>query len=426
MIGFERRYTFKTVTKKKIENIVFHFTFSFHHFFQSRNIMIRLVVIEKERTGSFTFEPGTFGPVKVVSVSPLLTAYGDSKQIDDFSFEIPASTGKLAFNIQMLEGKKYIKKTFPISETDSIELMVCLLTPFDKLPGPQIDLKFPKYFTIGHRGSGNNLHVKDYQENTKASILQAAKVGCQFIEFDVQLSKENTPVIHHDYVIKQSKKRDELGQPINEDPPGTFNYAVNQFTVDQFRDCKLDLQWHEHLPTLHDLLCEIPSEVHYDIEVKWPFQPKNYHIPYVERNVFIDTVLTEISENANDRKFFFSCFDIFSLMMLLYKQQKYPVLSLMTKEDEDTFEYFVKKTIGMAPILKEMGVQGYVINSLFLLKDKELISKLLGMGFMIVTYGDPNNTEQGTIEQLDLGISGFCTDKLEMINNVIAEYAKTH
>ena len=72
---------------------------------------------------------------------------------------------------------------------------------------------------IGHRGFGstNNLlnlkHRHKYRiatENTLSSFLAAAKHGAQWVEFDVQLTKDNIPVLVHDEDISTNLLLDSL------------------------------------------------------------------------------------------------------------------------------------------------------------------------------------------------------------------------
>lgn len=60
---------------------------------------------------------------------------------------------------------------------------------------------------IGHRGNGmNSRNKKSLQlgENTVESFIAAASLGAQYVEFDVQLTKDDVPVIYHDFIIAES------------------------------------------------------------------------------------------------------------------------------------------------------------------------------------------------------------------------------
>jgi len=60
---------------------------------------------------------------------------------------------------------------------------------------------------IGHRGMGmNRMSRKSLQlgENTLASFIAAANLGASYVEMDVQLTKDNIPVIYHDFLVGET------------------------------------------------------------------------------------------------------------------------------------------------------------------------------------------------------------------------------
>lgn len=60
---------------------------------------------------------------------------------------------------------------------------------------------------IGHRGLGKNVNDKkslQLGENTVESFIAAASLGASYVEFDVQLTKDGTPVIYHDFTVAES------------------------------------------------------------------------------------------------------------------------------------------------------------------------------------------------------------------------------
>ncbi|KAF6161568.1 hypothetical protein GIB67_009447 [Kingdonia uniflora] len=62
-----------------------------------------------------------------------------------------------------------------------------------------------KFMVIGHRGCGMNMlrssSDRKIKENTILSFNAAAKFGVHFVEFDVQVTKDDCPVIFHDNFI---------------------------------------------------------------------------------------------------------------------------------------------------------------------------------------------------------------------------------
>ncbi|KAI9322737.1 Glycerophosphoryl diester phosphodiesterase family-domain-containing protein [Dichotomocladium elegans] len=73
---------------------------------------------------------------------------------------------------------------------------------------------------IGHRGSGMNQKASRLQvgENTVLSFITAASLGAEYIEFDVQLTKDLVPVIYHDWTVSETG----------------YDIPINAITVEQF------------------------------------------------------------------------------------------------------------------------------------------------------------------------------------------------
>ncbi|PQM33822.1 glycerophosphodiester phosphodiesterase GDPD2 [Prunus yedoensis var. nudiflora] len=72
--------------------------------------------------------------------------------------------------------------------------------------------EWPKFMVVGHRGSGMNMlqsydtRLKCIKENSILSFNSAAKFPIDFVEFDVQVTKDDYPVIFHDNFIGAEDK----------------------------------------------------------------------------------------------------------------------------------------------------------------------------------------------------------------------------
>jgi glycerophosphodiester phosphodiesterase len=67
--------------------------------------------------------------------------------------------------------------------------------------------KMTSTMVIGHRGLGKNLvsnRSLQLGENTVPSFIAAANLGAQYVEFDVQLTKDHVPVIYHDFLVSET------------------------------------------------------------------------------------------------------------------------------------------------------------------------------------------------------------------------------
>jgi glycerophosphodiester phosphodiesterase len=86
---------------------------------------------------------------------------------------------------------------------------------------------------IGHRGLGKNLASNrslQLGENTLPSFIAAANLGAQYVEFDVQLTKDHVPVIYHDFLVSETG----------------FDAPVHTLTLEQFLHINPDSSRHHH------------------------------------------------------------------------------------------------------------------------------------------------------------------------------------
>ncbi|KAG0199825.1 Glycerophosphocholine phosphodiesterase [Mortierella sp. GBA30] len=74
---------------------------------------------------------------------------------------------------------------------------------------------------IGHRGLGMNRKVSNLQvgENTLLSFVTAASLGAEYVEFDVQMTKDMVPVLYHDWTVTETG----------------LDIPVSSITLDQFQ-----------------------------------------------------------------------------------------------------------------------------------------------------------------------------------------------
>ncbi|OHS93333.1 Glycerophosphoryl diester phosphodiesterase family protein [Tritrichomonas foetus] len=428
--------------------------------------MIHCIFIETKRTGQINVTPGQYDNLKVVTTFPIFTAiskspFHHSESVDDqnlnqncnqnlnqtnhddqfdetlstqisssydlydalkeFSFKIPCNDNDvLSFDYHTdTKGALYSEITLCIKENVSITLQVLIILPFNGL-NENIDMVFPSTFTIGHRGSGSNLVTKGFLENSLEGFETAYKSGADFVEFDVQLTSENVPVIYHDFYIK-SDKINHI-EPLKTEIDGSLKYALRQLSTTEFENAGLQSQWKQKYLTYSELLQKLPNEMKFDVELKYPFLEKFKDVPYAERNFFVDQTLEEMKKNAYNRKLFFSSFDVLSVVMLSFKQKRWPIFQLMSRERGETLDIFVQKTINVAPLLKELGIKGFVFNSKYLMMAQSMVKELKDMGFVIATYGVHNNSIDGIVSQLNLGVSGLCTDNMVQLKKTVSDY----
>ncbi|CRK39733.1 hypothetical protein BN1723_004640 [Verticillium longisporum] len=99
--------------------------------------------------------------------------------------------------------------------------------------------KLTSTMVIGHRGLGKNLTSnKSLQlgENTVPSFIAAANLGANYVEFDVQLTKDHVPVIYHDFLVSETG----------------IDAPVHTLTLEQFLHINPDAKRHN----VHELVHE--------------------------------------------------------------------------------------------------------------------------------------------------------------------------
>lgn len=207
---------------------------------------------------------------------------------------------------------------------------------------------------IGHRGVGaNSMGSNNIQigENTVLSLVTAASLGAEYVEFDVQVTKDGVPVIYHDWPFSESglsiylntvtldefkKLGPRLSSPRPRFPRNPTNNlqksAQKNFSLTDLDLLKLPPSSFDQGPssrnylhnggrsnsaikdsfaTLEELLRDVPSKVGFNVEVKYPSSiecEENNGMNPQELNEFIDSILKCVFEHAGDRSIIFSSF----------------------------------------------------------------------------------------------------------------------
>uniref|UniRef100_A0A0B6ZSX6 GP-PDE domain-containing protein n=1 Tax=Arion vulgaris TaxID=1028688 RepID=A0A0B6ZSX6_9EUPU len=288
-----------------------------------------------------------------------------------------------------------------------------------------------KSLDIGHRGMGASYsQVNALKENTVASFLAAGKHGADFVEFDVLLSKDKQAVIYHDFSVKvkySTKKTHKVQSEL-------FEIPVKSLTLTQLQSMRLFAstahqveinkdetgeESTEPFPTLEQVLQVVDENTGFDIEIKFPQQDVNdvWEMDnYFDVNDNIDQILKVVFANAGSRKIVFSSFDPDTCILLQLKQNKYPVLLLHQGLTElyvpykDYRAFIFKNGISFAVSENLLGV---ALHSEVLLKDMDLIDRVLKKNLVLFVWGNDNNNPTMIRRLRDLKVHGIIYDRNE-------------
>ncbi|KAK5975572.1 Pyruvate dehydrogenase E1 component subunit alpha [Trichostrongylus colubriformis] len=262
---------------------------------------------------------------------------------------LPDLYGKATFPIISL-------KNIPIGQID-IDYMLVKNMPMNRSVRDSMAVSWGRYWKkrntleVGHRGMGcSYTKMATARENTIHSLSEAAKKGADYVEFDVQLTKDMQPVIYHDFhvlVEVAGRKRD-----LFHAKPRLHQLAIKDLSLDQLQLLQLEhpaerlhKTWrvtpteeevneeiHSPFPHLKQVLESVNPDVGFNIEVKYPMKMKDgtHECPaYIERNEFVDVILRNVLEHAGRRRVIFSSFDPDVCSLITLKQHVYPVMFLV-------------------------------------------------------------------------------------------------
>ncbi|KAF2018787.1 GDPD-domain-containing protein [Aaosphaeria arxii CBS 175.79] len=326
---------------------------------------------------------------------------------------------------------------------------------------------------IGHRGLGKNTGSRkslQLGENTISSFIAAANLGAEYVEFDVQLTKDLVPVIYHDFLVSetgidapvhtltleqflhvsdgQTPRRNRSTSP-NANGNGGDGDSQGQrrpraYSVDNSehknihnehqlqisermkhtRDYKLkgfkgnvrgnSIQ--ERFTTLEEMFKRLPESTGFNIEMKYPMLHESVEHDMdqyaVELNSFVDTVLKTVYDLAGNRNIILSSFNPDICLMLSFKQPAIPILFLTdagTSPVGDVRASSLQEAIRFASRWNLLGV---VSAAEPLVHCPRLVKVVKESGLVCVSYGTLNNEESNVNIQRAQGIDAVIADSV--------------
>lgn len=307
------------------------------------------------------------------------------------------------------------------------------------LPNPPDPLTHRGGATIvgGHRGLGQNIKA-DMQlqmgENTLESFEQARRLGAAVLEMDVQVTKDDVPVIYHDFLVSEAGADipmhelsldqfmvlSDVQSPLSKTKSGmvasrpralstgsaepcdrsctgfndrmrtTFDYGSSGFKPNIRGQCI-----HGPFITLVDVLTKIERHVCLDIEIKYPMLYESRYWSMntfaMEINRFLDDILDVVYQHGRSRPIYFSSFSPEVCIVLAAKQTIYPILFLNDSSNWDTFDTRAVSVQSAMHFARAFELPGIVMASEPLIDAPGLISFMQEQGFYVASYGSLND-----------------------------------
>jgi len=323
---------------------------------------------------------------------------------------------------------------------------------------------------IGHRGLGSNLGpttsnplAGGIRENTLLAFNEAAAAGADFVELDVQVTKDGVPVIWHDdyihYVVKRRVK-ERGGHGANggaesasssDDEGAVFpseagageslrvvSKTIRELTLEEFKqlsysstvcpnrdvvlmrkfDKKSFRPWvcsrEDQLPTLEEVLRDLPLSLGLNLELK--FEDEHSRIPMAELRSRIEAMLDCITLNSDEkRRIVLSSFSPDACVIVSQMKPIYPVM-MLTDSGYILYPDERRNSIRAAyDLARKNGLQGVITYS-YVLPDATLFSDFKKEGLLFMSYGERNNDGQFSREQMEMGIHGVIVDDVSGVH----------
>ncbi|OLN92276.1 Glycerophosphodiester phosphodiesterase GDE1 [Colletotrichum chlorophyti] len=327
--------------------------------------------------------------------------------------------------------------------------------------------KLDTTMVIGHRGMGKNLTSnKSLQlgENTVPSFIAAANLGAQYVEFDVQLTKDHVPVIYHDFLVSETgidapvhtltleqflhinpdsnrtngiSAVNERIEKVRSNAPGprqrslSMGYAgdgVNGGDLDERMKHTRDFKNKGYkansrgnfiqapFATLEDLFRQLPEHIGFNIEMKYPMlhesEEQEMDTYAVELNSFCDTVLSKVYDLAGNRHIIFSSFNPDICLCLSFKQPSIPIMFLTDAGTSPVGDIRASSLQEAIRFASRWNLIGIVSAAEPLINSPRLVKVVKESGLLCVSYGTLNNNPIMVQRQVKEGIDAVIVDNV--------------
>ncbi|UNI20271.1 Glycerophosphodiester phosphodiesterase [Purpureocillium takamizusanense] len=330
--------------------------------------------------------------------------------------------------------------------------------------------KMSSTMLIGHRGLGKNLTSnKSLQlgENTLPSFIAAANLGAQYVEFDVQLTKDHVPVIYHDFLVSETgidapvhtltleqflhinpdKGRDRIhhsgpkvanGRTVSPRPRShsftpkrsqSMGYAgsghaemeermkhTRDFKEKGYKANSRGNFIQAPFATLEDLFRKLPEEIGFNIEMKYPMlhesEEHEMDTYAVELNSFCDTVLSKVYDLAGERHIILSSFNPDICLCLSFKQPSIPILFLTDAGCSPVGDIRASSLQEAIRFASRWNLLGIVSAAEPLINSPRLVKVVKELGLVCVSYGVLNNDPAMVQRQVKEGIDAVIVDSV--------------
>ncbi|KAJ4960626.1 hypothetical protein NE237_020536 [Protea cynaroides] len=305
--------------------------------------------------------------------------------------------------------------------------------------GARTSLKFPKFLVIGHRGSGMNMlhsadrRMKAIKENSILSFNTAGKFDADFVEFDVQVTKDDCPVIFHDDFILTEENGEISERRLTEltlaeffgygpqREPGNVGKTLLRKTKDG-RIFNWKVEDDDTFCTLQEAFQKVNPSLGFNIELKF-----DDHILYTDEELIhvLQAVLRVVFEHVNERPIVFSTFQPDAARLVKMLQSIYPVFFLTNGGSEIYTDVRRNSLEEAVKLCLACGLQGIVSEVKAVFRNPAALNTIKAANLSLLTYGQLNNVPEAVYMQHLMGVDGVIVDLVQDITEALSDFSKT-
>ncbi|KQJ99618.1 glycerophosphodiester phosphodiesterase GDPD1, chloroplastic [Brachypodium distachyon] len=292
-----------------------------------------------------------------------------------------------------------------------------------------------RFAVIGHRGKGMNAlaspdrRLQEVKENSVRSFNEAARFPVDYVEFDVQVTKDGCPIIFHDNFIfteehgKISDKRvtDLQLEDFLMYGPQNRQGKNGKPLLRKMKDGRM-LNWNvqsdDPLCTLQEAFAKVNPRLGFNVELKF-----DDYLAYQEEELsrILQAILKVVFEYAKDRPIIFSSFQPDAAQLMRKLQSTYPVYFLTNGGTEIYTDVRRNSLEEAVKLCLTSGMQGIVSEARAIFRFPAAIPKIKEADLSLLTYGTLNNVPEAVYMQHLMGVNGVIVDLVQEITEAVTD-----
>lgn len=292
-----------------------------------------------------------------------------------------------------------------------------------------------RFTVIGHRGKGMNAlaspdpRLQEVKENSVRSFNEAARFPVDYVEFDVQVTKDGCPIIFHDNFIfteedgKISDKRvtDLQLEDFLMYGPQNEQGKSGKPLLRKMKDGRI-LNWNvqsdDPLCTLQEAFEKVNPRLGFNVELKF-----DDNLVYKEEELtrILQAILKVVFEYAKGRPVLFSSFQPDAALLMRKLQSTYPVYFLTNGGTEIYTDVRRNSLEEAIKLCLASSLQGIVSEARGIFRHPAAIPKIKEANLSLLTYGTLNNVPEAVYMQHLMGVNGVIVDLVQEITEAVSE-----